>query len=137
VSFSKKLKGTVDDALLNKNTGNFSYWLHRITGIGLSIYLIMHTYVLSSAISSPENFNERMGTVQNPLFAILEVFLIAGVFIHMLNGLRITIADFFGLSRSHKVIFWLIAIIFIALMVAVFILQWPKFFSETYIGGGH
>ena len=131
-----KLRATFRDANLNKNIGNFSYWLHRLTGIGLAVYLLMHIFVLSSAMSGPESFNSRMGDVQNPVFAVLEILLIAGVFIHMLNGLRITLSDFFGWSRSHKSIFWIIAIIFVALMVVTIILQWPKFLPENYRMGG-
>ena len=131
-----KVKGMVDDIGLNKNIGNFSYWVHRLTGIGLSIYLIMHTYVLSSAITSPETFNERMGQVQSPFFAILEVVLIAGVFFHMLNGIRVTIADFFGMSRSHKGLFWLVIILFSILMILAIYLQMPKFSPDNYTMGG-
>lgn len=136
MSTDGKLKQTYRDAVLNKNVGNFSYWLHRITGIGLSIYLVMHIFVLSSAISGPQSFDARMGSVQNPLFAILEILLIAGVFLHMLNGLRITVSDFFNWSRSHKSIFWIIVVIFVALMIVTLILQWPKFNPDNYGLGG-
>lgn len=137
MSVSTKFKDVVEDASLNKNIGNFSYWVHRISGIGLAIYLILHTFVLSSAISGPESFTERMGYVQNPFFAVLEVLLLAGIFFHMLNGLRITITDFFDLSRAHKVLFWIVIVVFAALMVGSIILQWPKFFYESYGTGGH
>lgn len=133
---NNKLQETIRDASLNKNLGTISYWLHRLTGIGLAIYLLMHTFVLSSAISGPEEFNTRMGTVQNPFFAFLEIFLIAGVFIHMLNGLRITLADFFGWTRMHKSIFWIIVVIFIALMVVTVMLIMPKFNPANYGIGG-
>jgi succinate dehydrogenase cytochrome b556 subunit len=131
-----KLKGVVDDITLNKNVGNFSFWVHRISGIGLSIYLLMHTFVLSSAQQGAEAFNERMGAVQNPLFAILEIFLIAGVFAHMLNGLRITFSDFFNWSRSHKALLWVAIVIFIILMVVTIIFQLPKFDPANYAMGG-
>ncbi len=133
---NNKLQETIRDAALNKNIGSFSYWLHRLTGIGLAVYLLMHTFVLSSAISGETAFNERMGAVQNPFFAVLEIFLIAGVFIHMLNGLRITLADFFGWSRMHKSIFWIIAIIFFALMIITILLIWPKLNPANYPVGG-
>ena len=129
---NNKLQETIRDAALNKNIGSFSYWLHRLTGIGLALYLLMHTFVLSSAISGEAAFNKQMGAVQNPFFAFLEIFLIAGVFIHMLNGLRITLADFFGWSRMHKSIFWIIVIIFIALMIVTILLIWPKFNPANY-----
>jgi succinate dehydrogenase / fumarate reductase cytochrome b subunit len=134
MAFEKMFKNAYDDTILNKNVGTFAYLMHRITGIGLAVYLIMHTYVLSSAVSGKEAFNERMGLVQNPLFAILEVALVAGVFFHMLNGLRITICDFFGLSRSHKIFFWVEMIVFAAIMTIAIILQWPKMQSGYYTG---
>jgi succinate dehydrogenase / fumarate reductase cytochrome b subunit len=127
-----KIKSMAEDVTLNKNVGTFSYWVHRLTGIGLSIYLLMHTFVLSSAISGGESFNERMGLVQNPLFAVLELFLVAGIFFHMLNGIRITLADFFGWSRSHKSLFWAVIVIFVILMIIAVILQVPKFDAENY-----
>jgi succinate dehydrogenase / fumarate reductase cytochrome b subunit len=127
-------KNALDDTNRNKNVGTFAYLLHRITGIGLAIYLVMHTYVLSSAISGKETFNQRMGLVQNPLFAILEVGLVAGVFFHMLNGLRITICDFFGVTLSHKVFFWIEMVIFIIIMIIAIVLQWPKMQSGYYTG---
>lgn len=136
MTFSSKLKDIAADANLNKNIGNFSYWAHRITGIGLSIYLIMHTYVLSSAISSPESFTQRMSDVQNPFFAALEVLLIAGVFFHMLNGLRIVVVDFFAWTRSHKALFWVVIVLFVGLMTVSIILQWPKFSPDNYPMGG-
>jgi len=134
--FKKQFGGLVDDAQLNKNTGNFSYWIHRITGIGLSIYLLMHTFVLSSAISGPEKFTERMGFVQNPLFALLEILLLAGLVFHLLNGLRITLVDFLGWTRYHKLLFGIVVVIFLFVMICVVILQVPKFDIGNYGGGG-
>ena len=130
--FKAKIKGMAEDVILNKNVGTFSYWGHRITGIGLSIYLLMHIYVLSSAMSSAESFNVRMGQVQNPFFAVMEILLVAGVVYHMLNGLRITLTGFFGWSRSHKALLVAVIFLFIILMVAAIILQIPKFNGENY-----
>jgi len=127
-------KNAMVDTNRNKNIGMITYLFHRITGIGLVIYLIMHTYVLSSAISGEKSFNGRMGFVQSPFFAILEVLLIAGVFFHLLNGARITICDFAGLTKSHKAFFWIEAILFVAIMILTIILQIPKMQSGYYTG---
>ncbi len=134
--FKKQFGGVVEDAELNKNVGTFSYWAHRITGVGLSIYLIMHTFVLSSAISGPEKFTERMQYVQNPLFALLEILLLAGIFFHMFNGLRITLVDFFGWSRHHKLLLILTMVFFVALLTIAIVFQVPKFDYGNYGGGG-
>ncbi|UCD16357.1 MAG: hypothetical protein JSV44_07780, partial [Candidatus Zixiibacteriota bacterium] len=60
----------------------------------------------------------------------------AGVFAHMLNGLRITVADFFARSRAHKALFWVAVVIFAVLIVLAVILQWPKFSFDNYSVGG-
>jgi len=132
----KQLGGVVEDAELNKNVGNFSYWVHRITGVGLAVYLLMHTFVLSSAISGPESFSSRMQDVQSPLFAILEILLLAGVFYHMLNGLRVTLVDFFGWTRHHKLFLIVVAVLFVILMIVAIVLQIPKFDIGNYGVGG-
>lgn len=134
MAFKNLFKNAYQDTNLNKNIGNITYLFHRITGIGLVVYLILHTYVLSSAISGKDSFDKRMGAVQNPLFAFFEILLIAGVFFHMLNGVRISICDFFGLSRAHKLFFWVEMILFTAIMVVTVILQWPKMQSGFYPG---
>jgi succinate dehydrogenase / fumarate reductase, cytochrome b subunit len=134
MGFGNALKNAYIDTDRNKNVGTFAFWFHRLTGLGLVVYLIMHTYVLSSAIGGGEKFNQRMGFVQNPFFAILEVFLIAGVFFHLLNGARITICDFFGLTKAHKLFFWIEMVLFIAIMIIAVILQLPKMQSGYYPG---
>lgn len=120
----------VNEARLNPNIGTFSYVLHRLTGIGLAVYLIMHTWVLSSARSGPEAFTQRLGTVQTPLFHVLELLLAVGVFFHMLNGIRIIIADFFSATRRHKAIFWIVMILFVAVMTWTVISVLPKLFGH-------
>ena len=130
MSFNNFAGKFIDDTRLNPNIGTFSYVLHRITGIGLAIYLIMHTWVLSSARHGPEQFTKWLGAVQGPIFYFLEIFLIAGVFFHMLNGLRIIIADFFSLTHSHKVIFWIVVVLFIALMAWNLTSVLPRLFAH-------
>jgi succinate dehydrogenase / fumarate reductase cytochrome b subunit len=132
MAFNNWFKNAYEDTFRNRNIGNFTYLFHRITGIGLVVYLLMHTYVLSSAISGKEDFSKRMGLVQNPFFAFLEIILVAGVFFHMLNGLRISICDFFGLARAQKLFFWIELVLFIAVMVITVILQLPKMQSGYY-----
>lgn len=122
----------VDEARLNSNVGTFSYLFHRLTGVGLAIYLIMHTWVLSSAQDSPEKFDARLAFVQSPLFHVLEYGLMAVIFFHMINGIRIIITDFFGVTKSHKTLFWIGMILFVAVMVWFGMAMIPRIFA-----GGH
>ena len=100
----------VDDARLNPNLGMFSYMLHRLTGIALAIYLIMQT----------------------PIFHVLEYLLVAVIFAHMINGLRIIITDFFSVTKQHKLLFWLGFAVFIVLMVWFGTAMIPKIFRHSH-----
>jgi succinate dehydrogenase / fumarate reductase cytochrome b subunit len=120
----------VDDATRNPNVGNLAYILHRITGIGLAVYLIMHTWVLSSAQSGPSAFTDRLGVVQSPLFYFLELFLVVALFFHMLNGIRIIVADFFSATRQHKLLFWIVATLFVVLIAWNVAVVVPRIFAR-------
>lgn len=112
--------GTSEEVKLNPNVGTFAWVLHRITGVLLLIYLFMHLWVLGSANSGPGAFDERLKMVQSPLFHFLEIGLIFTIFYHMINGLSITIMDFFDLSRKHKTLVTIsVAVFAIVVIIAV------------------
>ncbi len=98
----KIFKATPEDVKLNQYTGSWAWLLHRLTGLGLLFYLVLHMWVLGSANSGPEAFDRRLAAVQTPLFHLLEIGLIGMIFYHMFNGLAISIVDLFGLTRKHK-----------------------------------
>ncbi len=127
-----QIGGIREDFRLNKTIGTIAFWIHRITGIGLAFYLVVHFIVLSSAIAGPETFDERMALVQSPFFAVLELVLIAGILIHMLNGLRITVVDFFGRTRLHKTLFWIALGLFVILFIGAVLMQLAKFDPANY-----
>ncbi len=118
------------DALsLNPNVGTWAWLLHRITGVILVLYLFMHFLVLSSSIGGEGSFNAWLSKVQNPVFHLLEIGLVAVVAFHLLNGLRITIADFFFLTKPHKTIFWIAMVIFVIFLVITLVVFLPRAFS--------
>lgn len=122
-------KNYIDEVGLNANVGTWSWLLHRVTGVILVLYLFMHLFVLSSSLAGGETFNKWLSTVQNPVFHFLEIGLAAVVAFHLLNGLRITIADFFFVTKAHKAIFWVAMVIFVILMIITLIVFLPRIFS--------
>ncbi len=124
--FFKKYKEAVG---LNPNVGTWSWLLHRVTGAILVLYLFMHLFALSSSIAGESTFNAWLSNLQTPLTHILEIGLVAVVAFHLLNGLRITIADFFLLTRPHRVLFWIAMLIFVAFLIITLIVFLPRAFS--------
>ncbi len=122
-------KKYVDEVGLNPNVGTWAWFLHRITGVILVLYLFMHFLVLGSSLAGGETFNKWLSVMQNPVFHFLEIGLVAVVAFHLLNGLRITITDFFLVTKAHKTIFWIAMIIFLILMIITLIVFLPRIFS--------
>ncbi len=112
----------------NPNTGTWSWFLHRIAGVVLFLYLFPHFVVTGSYFltGSTDKFNSWTNAVQTPVFHFLEIFLVAAVAFHLLNGLSVTIADFFLMTRKHKAIQWVSIIVFAAVMVLTVIMFAPR-----------
>ena len=95
-------KATKDEVQLNPYIGSWAWLFHRLSGLGLLVYLLLHMWVLGSANSGSEAFNQRLGSVQTPLFHFLEIGLIGIIFYHMSNGVAITIVDLFGKTQKYR-----------------------------------
>ena len=119
-----------DEVGLNPNVGTWSWLLHRITGVILVLYLFMHFFALSSSVGGEATFNNWLSNLQTPLTHLLEIGLVAVVAFHLLNGLRITIADFFFLTKPHKAIFWIAMVIFLIFMVITLVVFLGRAFSH-------
>ena len=97
-------------------TGMFAWILHRVTGIGLVVYLILHVWGLR-ALSNREAFNELITKYHSPIFKLGEFLLLAAVVYHALNGLRIVLVDFLGWSPRQKKLFWTLGAVAAVLIV--------------------
>lgn len=92
----------------------FAWMLHRISGLGLVLYLILHVWGLKS-LSDPEAFNQFIAHYHSPLVKLLEFFLLGAAVYHGLNGLRITLIDFLGWSPHQNKLYWTLGAIAIVL----------------------
>lgn len=88
-----------------RHLGMWAYVLNRLTGIGLVVYLYLHLVVLSTLARGPEGWDPFIAVVRSPLFLTLDVVLFAGLLIHGLNGLRVTLIGFGIGVRQHKAMF--------------------------------
>ena len=117
----RNLDDVKTDALRNKNVGTFAWLVNRITGLVLVFYLCLHLCVLgSNLIFGDGSFDLLMGNFTKPFFKLMEVGLIAAIGFHGLNGLRVIIADFFGLTKYQKEFFWIVIVIVIVISAVSF-----------------
>ena len=73
-----------------------TYWAfvaHRVSGLGLALFLPVHFYVLALAIE--ENaFNGFVAWTERPLVKFAEAMLVGLFAVHMAGGLRLLAAEF-------------------------------------------
>jgi succinate dehydrogenase / fumarate reductase cytochrome b subunit len=74
--------------------GHWSWLLHRLSGIGVFLFLLIHIVDISLIGWGPKVFNRLLFLYRHPVLRVGEVALVAAVLYHALNGIRICIIDF-------------------------------------------
>ncbi len=74
--------------------GQWSWVLHRITGLGVLLFLVLHVIDTSWAVFYPEMYVRAIASYQSPLFTLGEFGLVACVVYHAYNGFRVALIDF-------------------------------------------
>jgi succinate dehydrogenase / fumarate reductase cytochrome b subunit len=83
----------------------WAYALNRVTGIGLVVYLYVHLAVLSLLAGGAGGWDTFVTLARTPAFLALDVILLAGLLIHGLNGIRVTLNGFGVGVRAQKRLF--------------------------------
>jgi succinate dehydrogenase / fumarate reductase cytochrome b subunit len=74
-----------------RNAGfeRWMYLLHRVSGLGLLAYFVMHIFVTSARALGPESWGQAMAAVSGPVFEIGEYLVFAAFAFHAVNGIRL------------------------------------------------
>lgn len=84
-----------------KHFGTWGYVLHRLSGLALTGYILIHIYLVSG-LHNKAAWHEEMQIFRHPFLMFLEWCLFSVVVFHALNGIRIVIVDYFNGARYHK-----------------------------------
>jgi len=97
--------------------GMWSWVLHRITGVAIYFFLLVHILDTSLVRLSPESYNAVINTYKTPIMGLGEIALVAAIGLHALNGLRIILIDFTGFGTRHqKAMFWVAIALWLVLL---------------------
>lgn len=118
-------------SLYRGGIGQWSWLLHRVTGVGVLVFLLLHIIDTALVILGPEHYNAIMQLYRHPVFRVMEVGLFACLLFHALNGVRIILMDFWvGLMRFHREFFYVQMACLVILMVPVtWLMLHPVFFK--------
>ena len=100
--------------------GQWSWILHRLTGVGVLLFLFIHIVDTLLVGWGPEVYNKVIALYRNPVFKVGELFLFAAVLYHALNGVRIILIDFWPSgTQYHKQMFYAEMFLFALAMIPV------------------
>ena len=88
-------------------SGMWSWLLHRIAGLGVLLFLLVHIVDISLLSFGPKVYNEGIALFGTIIVRIISLALIAAVFYHAFNGIRIMLIDFVPWAvRYQRSMFW-------------------------------
>jgi succinate dehydrogenase / fumarate reductase cytochrome b subunit len=84
----------------------YLYTLHRLTGLGILAYFLLHIVVTSSRAFGQAAWQQAMGTVTGPLFKIGEYLVFVAFAFHAINGIRLGIIELgFGVGKPIEPVY--------------------------------
>jgi succinate dehydrogenase / fumarate reductase cytochrome b subunit len=98
----------------------WSWLLHRITGLGLLLFLFIHIVDVSILLFGPTLYDQSVVLFDSWIVRLLSLSLIAAVFYHALNGVRIVLIDFWRKgSRYQQIMFGIVLAVTIIVFIPV------------------
>jgi succinate dehydrogenase / fumarate reductase cytochrome b subunit len=71
----------------------YAYTLHRLTGLGILAYFLMHIFVTGSRLGGPEQWNGSMAFFGKPIFKFGEFLVFLAFAYHAINGIRLIFVE--------------------------------------------
>ncbi|MBX2878601.1 MAG: succinate dehydrogenase [Granulosicoccus sp.] len=80
----------------------FAYLLHRLSGILLSLFLPIHFFVLSLALTDTARFDQALQFSTFPMVKLVEFVLVFLLAVHCFGGLRLLALEWLPWPASQK-----------------------------------
>jgi succinate dehydrogenase / fumarate reductase, cytochrome b subunit len=95
--------------------GHWAFLLHRITGLGVLLFLGIHILDTSLVYFAPQYYAEAIAIYRSTLFGIGEIALMFCLLFHGVNGLRIAYLDMFAqknwtIEKTRRSTYWALGI---------------------------
>ena len=92
--------------------GQIAWMLHRITGVGVFLFLAMHITNVFTMIFPSHVFNSLAALYHSVPFKLLSIFgLYFGLLYHALNGVRVIIVDFWPGAGKYQAPLWRVQLV--------------------------
>ncbi|MBI4966438.1 MAG: succinate dehydrogenase, cytochrome b556 subunit [Desulfomonile tiedjei] len=84
----------------------YLYILHRLTGLAILGFFLLHIFASSARMYGPENWNAAMQILKNPVLKVGEFLVFVAFAFHALNGIRLILIELgLAVGRAEEPIF--------------------------------
>jgi succinate dehydrogenase / fumarate reductase cytochrome b subunit len=84
----------------------YLYTLHRVTGLGLLTYFVLHILLTSARAAGRGAWDSAMGLVSSPFFKAGEYLVFAAFAFHAVNGIRLFLVELgIGIGRPIEPVY--------------------------------
>jgi succinate dehydrogenase / fumarate reductase, cytochrome b subunit len=101
----------IEETMYKGQSGMWSWLLHRITGLGILLFLFIHIVDVSLLGFGPQVYNEGILLFDSVIVRLLSLALIGAVLLHAFNGVRIMIIDFWRKGVKYQVLMFVIVLV--------------------------
>jgi succinate dehydrogenase / fumarate reductase, cytochrome b subunit len=98
--------------------GQWAFFLHRLSGLAILLYLMLHTVSIGSVLLGEGVYNAIHEVYKNIFFRLGLIGVAGAVAYHSFNGLRIVIMDFTGWGVKYQRQLWYASLFFAAVVMA-------------------
>ena len=80
----------------------YAFLLHRLSGLGLALFLPVHFYMLSLALDAPDRLDGFLKFTDLPLVKLAEFGLVFLLAVHLFGGLRLMALELLPWTGRQK-----------------------------------
>jgi succinate dehydrogenase / fumarate reductase, cytochrome b subunit len=104
--------------------GMISWALHRLTGLGVLLFLMIHIADIFVIGYGPTHFDDLLFIYNALGFRLMEILLVGALYYHAYNGIRIILIDFWdGAAQIQRQLFYAVVVLFVLTFIPTAILM--------------
>jgi succinate dehydrogenase / fumarate reductase, cytochrome b subunit len=116
------LTARIEENMYKGQSGMWSWLLHRIAGLGILLFLLVHIVDISLLNLGPDVYNEGIAFFGTSIIRVITLALVGGLFYHSFNGIRIILIDFWPKGTRYQG--WMFVGVLVLTLVCFLPLAW-------------
>ena len=110
-------------------SGQWSWLLHRITGLGVLLFLLVHIVDITLIGFGPTIYNDAITIFSTTPIRVISLALIASLLFHAFNGIRIILIDFWpaGYKYQQAMFYIVLAVTIVSFLPMAYYIIAPAF----------